>query len=38
MKVDTDDETMSEAKSGSGGGFLPMTNVDGCRWLRKVIC
>jgi len=28
----------SEAKSGSGGGFMPMTNVDGCRWLQKVIC
>ena len=28
----------NEAKSGSSGGFMPMTNVDGCRWLRKVIC
>jgi len=25
------------AKSRSGDGFMPMTDADGCRWLRKVI-
>jgi len=37
MRVDADDKIQDVVKSKSGDKSVPMTDVDGCRWLRKVI-
>jgi len=33
MKDGADGKKTGYAKSRSGDGFVPMTGVDGCRWL-----
>ena len=33
MRVGADGKGQDMVKSGSGDGFVPMTGVDGCRWL-----